>query len=274
MRGLVATPAVRITAPQKVRTGAANDLQQLRTWLLYWDKMVDAMPEGAMFAGLPPEYEYLEHVGLFSRQPIHGLNGELSALIIEARSRRFKDLEKASPGSWAVASSQDSWDGVSTGDQRSLRVKLMSALPVPDQDVALDDILSFRERRQAERDALMSHIDDVYQSIISAADKPLAEHSAIEKLAAGARDQLETWQETKLPFRLMNIAADFNIVPAVTVALGTVSLGSAWPMVVGNSLLAGGSVTIEKLLGLWNPKQTDTPFRYITSYHHDVFRPE
>lgn len=273
MRGLLATPGVYVVSKDGLRSGTEDDAQYLRAMVLFWDKVVSAEP-GQFRIGGGPELEYLENVGFFERRPFPQPGGGMAQLQIDARSQAFEKLEAASPGSWAIFSHTGHWDGEEADSQRALRVRLMGALPVPNQDVPLAEVLEFKQKRQAERDALMAHIDDVYQSVRAAFDRPLAEHTAMQKLAAGAKNQLDVMREAGLPFRLADIAGDFNIAAATAAALGSVALGATWPEVLRNSLVSGGSVSISKLVGIVNPKKADTPFRYVLDYHQEVFRPE
>jgi hypothetical protein len=249
------------------------DLQELRTWLLYWDKLV--IPNISRFPlGRSAELDYLRHVGFYSEQPIEHPGGEVRNMFVDARHQVFEFFERREPGVWAIASpfAEDSLL-VGTPD-RALRVRLNSMLPVPDQEVPLEDIMFFRERRAAERQSLMSHLDEAYLSILASPDRPLAEHTAFERVATSARDQLRAVGEASFSFRLLDLASDFNLLPAAMVAIGSVAAGATWPFIVGNSLLAGGSISVGKTIGLLNSKTEQTPYRYVTSYHNEVFRPE
>lgn len=274
MRGIVTLPSgVNVVAQGSLRMSTEHDPQQLRVWLLYWDKIVAANASGIK-VGRSPDFDFLERVGAYTIREVPHSGGELSQIFLDIRARVFDELEVAAPGRWAVASANGMWDGEEADERRALRVHLMKALPVPDQTVPLEEIILFREKRRDEHDALMASIDDVYQSVIAAPDRPLAEHAAIEKLAAEARSQLDIIAESKFSYRLCDIAADFNLSAAALAATGSLALGGAWPVVVGNSLLAGGTVTIGKVAGLLNPKKAHTPYRYVTSYHSELFRPE
>ncbi|KFC62893.1 hypothetical protein FF80_03464 [Devosia sp. LC5] len=253
--------------------GTDYDPQQLRIWLLYWDKIFEAGASNIR-VGRAVDFDFLERNGSYAFREMSHPGGELSQIFLESRARLFDELEAVSPGSWAIASSSGAWDGEEGDGRRALRVQLMKALPVPDQAVPLEEIISFREKRRSERDALMASIDDVYQSVVGAPDRPLAEHTALAKLAVEARSQLDVMAESKFSYRLCDMAADFNLGAAALCAVGTLALGTAWPAVVGNSLLAGATITIGKIAGLINSKKADTPYRYVASYHSELFRPE
>lgn len=273
LRGLIVNPGIEVGGPETFSVGDEQNSQDLLVWLLFWDQL--AVPQnGVVVIGLSDDYQFLEQKGVLRHHHVSHAGGEFTQICFETRARVFSQLEASEPGSWAVGVAAGNWPGPDSERHRALRVQLASSIPVPNQDVPLEDVLNFREKRRDEREALMSHIDGVYLSVVSSPDKPLAEHKALGDLAASCKAQLEVTSEARFNFRLMDLMADFNIVPAAAAALGTIALGGAWPLAVGNSLIAGGSITIEKVAGFLNPKKDNSPYRYITSYHQEVFRPE
>lgn len=271
MRGLVVTPSVQIGPGTQFVMGRHDD-QALRMWLLYWDKL--ANPEQSNFVvGLPGEYDLLAREGIFATHFVDHFGGTGPDVFRETSLELFDRLETLGRLPWAIYGTLDPNEKKGVEDGRVLRVALMSALPVPNQDVPLEDILAFRHKRSAEREALMAHIDDVYQSVLSAPDRPLAEHTALQRLASGAKDQVDAIHESKISFRLMDLASDFNLVAGIAAAAGSLAIGATWPIALGNSLVAGGSITIGKIAGIGQKKKNDTPFRYVGLYHDEVFRP-
>ncbi|WP_421581147.1 DUF6236 family protein [Shinella sp. M31] len=271
MRGIIVMPGVSVRLPKGVTLGGGADPQLLRAWLLYWDEIVYPEPGSAFYVGLGDDIDYLESLSVFRRHRIDIAHGEVVAATIAARTRTFEQLEQAAPGAWALASGPGAWDGPEQQDARALQVNMVNALPIPNIDVPLDDILAFRVKRRDQREALMSHINDTYQSVLRAPDRPLAEHDALERLARSAREQLEVVQEAGFSFRLGDIASDFNLAAAAVAGTGSLSLGASWPAAIGNSLLAGASVTIGTVFGLKNRKSAPTPFQYVVSYHNEIF---
>ncbi|MCI9864961.1 hypothetical protein RHIZ_03265 [Rhizobium skierniewicense] len=271
MRGIIVMPRVSVRLPNDLSYSGDVDLNLVRLWVLFWDKI--ATPTTIMVRSLGPEFEFLGSRDIHSYDRATQLKStELAARTIEARSMTFKKLEVASPGSWSLGSGVGAWDGPETEEGRGLRIELVKALPVPEKDVPLEDILEFRERRRDEREAVMNYIDECYLSVTASPDKPLAAHNALEKLSRAAREQLEVTKESSIPHRLYDLAADFNLVAAGVAATGSIALGATWPVIVGNSILAGGSVTIKNILATPNPVKGNNAFRYVARYHDEVFR--
>ena len=275
MRGIVVVPYLILDHPHGglVGVGGETNLQQLRTWLMIWDRLARPTNSNIMVeAG--PNFEYLESTGVLTTYHIRdNSGGSLSNIVQYDRTALYDHLNRESPGSWAIDTYPEEGDDV-TGTAEALRVRLASAVPIPNQDVPLEDILRFRERREAERAALLFYIDQLYLDVLAAPDRPVGEQAALKKLTIGAKDLLDAVHDAKFPYRLASIAADFNLVGAGAVALVTAGLGQTLPSIVGNSLLAGSTVTISKVLGLFNSAIPNSPFRYVTQYSSEVFGPE
>ncbi|CVI58732.1 hypothetical protein AGR7A_Lc120231 [Agrobacterium deltaense NCPPB 1641] len=218
------------------------------------------------------ELSYLESQEVFTRHRVQSPNGNAGQIMIYTRAKTFEELEKASPGCWAVASGVGAWEGPEPEKGRALRFELVNALPVPDKEVPIEEILEFRERRKDECDALLAYIDECYLSVTAAPDKPLAQHIAFEKIARGVREQLEVTIEAGFAHRLYSLTADFNLFAAGVAATGSFAFGASMSTIVGNTILAGASVSVSNILGAVNPKKSFSPFRYLTSYGNEVFR--
>lgn len=273
MRGLVTWPGVTFTKDHAFHLDVPADAQLTRTWLLFWDRIVVPWT-GLIEVEWGEDIDCLIAKGAIEERRIPGSPGSTSEVMKDGRLWLFETMEAQEPGAWAVGTGSFE-DEISIDHKvRGLRVSLVNALPVPDQEVPLDDILAFRSVAQDEREALMSHLDELYLSIANEPDRPLAERYAISKLARGARDILRRTEEQKFPYRLANLTADFNLLGASLAASTSIALGASWPQIVGNSVLAGASITVGRTLGLIATRPAPTPFKYIVSYSKDVFRPE
>lgn len=271
LRGIIVTPQVVVSAPNTVVLGGTTDPNLVRFWCLFWDEL--AYPQTFFFAtDLGPELSYLESQGVFKRHRVEIPSGDGLQIMIHARAKTFEELERASPGSWAAASGVGAWEGPELELGRGLRVELANALPVPDKDVPLDEVLKFREHRKDECEALMAYIDECYLSVTASPEKPIAQHLAFEKIAHGVREQLEVTCEAGFAHRLYSLAADFNLAAAGIAATGSFALGASMSAIVGNSILAGASISVSNIVSAVNPKKNLSPFRYLTSYGNEVFR--
>jgi hypothetical protein len=281
MRGVVGWPEFHFPAKGGVKVNQEEGGQQLRAWSLFWDEI--AVPDTQMVVGMrSPEAQFLAAEGLLRYYPIKTVAGDLSKQLLGARSDLFTQLEDQKAGMWAIGATEAEDDAVIPVPYggRALRLKLLAALPVPTREVPLEEVVRFRSQRQAEREALMSYIDDVYLEVVdSTGDKPLAQVNAVAKLASAARDHLEAVRGAGFRFNLMDLISDFNLVPAISTLVGTAGgsaiFGHEWPTAVGNSLIAGGSLTVgQTISGLRRSSQAKTPFRYLSAIRDELHGPE
>jgi hypothetical protein len=86
---------------------------------------------------------------------------------------------------------------------RGVLVSLHRALPVPDKDVPLQDILEFRTKRSDELIALRRHLEEIYGRIVSAGDSDLALKTELERLQQAINDYTKVFHERRFKFRMI-----------------------------------------------------------------------
>jgi hypothetical protein len=269
-RGLVVSNPIQISG-NALKAKSGLDPQELRTALLFWDKL--DYPENNLIAfGLQPDAQFLVDAGVLKRTRIQVVGGgAMEKAYAQAHVAAFKRLDASEPGVWSLATGENSFsfDDGDLQDDRGVLVKLHHALPVPDKDVPLEDILQFRERRRAELLALRHHLEDIYQRVIAAGDGDLALNSEIEKLEGAIADHIKTSKETGLRFRSVSLNASLNLYRGVAIAAGAFATGL--PMVTALLAGAASAITIGPGTALTWGKTTGTPFRYVSAYHSEIF---
>lgn len=272
MRGIVTLAGVHLGANRSLNMSSDATPEEMRSWVLYWDKVsVPIFP--AVRIGRSNDFEYLRSKNLVEELQVPVNDGDVHRMFLDARGALFLDKEQKMPGQWAVATPLSEEGGEAS--QRALRVHLAGALPVPTRDIPIDEILEFKKRRSAERAALLSFIDELYLEARNSADKPVAEQLAFRRLTEGARDHLRTVEETGWRYRLMDIAADFNIAPGAFAIAGfaasSAAMGLTLPEIVGNSLLAGATVSVSQVAGLFRGPERNSPYRYLSALREEVY---
>jgi len=249
------------------------DPQELRFSLLFWDRLEHPVSQSVQIAQ-GSDGDFLEQSEILQRsiwsQPHRRdhLHGEQ---YIEAYIGVFRSLDKKEPGVWSIATGERA---VSFGDYdliagRGALVQLYRAIPVPDKDVPLQDILEFREKRKAELHALRHHLEAIYQRILAAGDGALAMNSAVEALQIAITNQVKVSKEARFQFRPVSLNASLNLLKGVSIGIAAFATGL--PLVP--TLIAGAVATISIGPGTsltWG-KPTGTPFRYVSAYHDEVF---
>lgn len=98
-----------------------------------------------------------------------------------------------------------------TIEKQTIRVELINALPVPFGDVAIPDILEFKERRKDELNKLHQSIDELYFEILSSPDQSLKTKHTVSVFNQSILDldkvAAEKWKNTGK----FDISAELNI---------------------------------------------------------------
>jgi Family of unknown function (DUF6236) len=290
-RGLVISVPIRQVG-RKTTFNGYFDLQELRFSLLFWDKL--DLPSNNL--GLEPrsvEVQFLQNAGILNRTHIKTSGRDLVAAYLGAHVAAFKELDKKEPGVWSLATGENAISFSDSGDAVSLHrasfpeleleagrgvlVSLHRAIPVPDKDVPLEDILSFRTKRRDELIALRLHLEDIYQRVISAGDGELALTTERDRLEKSINDYLKASRETSFKFSLFDIDASLNLITllpqvAVGYALGLPPLDALLKGATGALKLGvGPSLKVSAGPSLKGRDAISTPFKYVLSYHQEVF---
>jgi hypothetical protein len=272
-RGLVISCPVEISGRSMAfRSGPVLDPQELRFSLLFWDKL-DFPINYVVGIGPDAETQFLQSAGLLNRtmtQVISG--GDVVSSFVQAHIGAFRALDQREPGVWSLSTGKNA---ISFADDdmeldKGVLVSLYRAIPVPDKDVPLEDILEFRARRRDELITLRHHLEDIYQRVISAGDGELALNTEIERLERAIDDHIKAARGSGLKFRLVDFDANLNLTPAVTATAVAYAASQSIPL----SLLTGlGAASLSLKVGpsLKRHEATSTPFKYVSSYHRELF---
>jgi hypothetical protein len=268
-RGLVISKPVSVVG-SRLTTGGNLDPQELRYSLLFWDKL-DFPDNNLISLGSDSTTQFLQKEEILKRTRIQLAGGDAAQMLLSAHLSAFRMLDKNEPGVWSLGSGINSVSfperELETG--RGISVRLYEAIPVPDKDVPLQDILEFRTKHRDELLALRHHLDAIYQRIIAAGDGALALNSELGALENAIEDYIKTAKEFRFPFVSMSFDANLNVPAAVLAAVATFNTVFG----VISSLLAGAAagLAMGPTTSLKNHKTSATPFRYISSFHKRVF---
>ncbi|MBB4067418.1 DUF6236 family protein [Gellertiella hungarica] len=270
MRGIVISPQVEV-AGTRLSFGGGFDLQLLRLHLLYWDKL--ELPRQRLIEfSTDPEIDFLIEAGVVQRTMVDiPLNGDAAQLYLTCHLEALRRLESAEPGRWSLATGSKafSFPQEETDAGRGLLVELYQAIPVPDVDVPLADILEFKRKRSDDLQSLRFHLENLYQRILAAPDTPLAKASELEGLVAAIRDNIRVIKEARMPFRLSDVSADLNLAAPLSGAAAAWALDQ--PIIPGIVTGAVGALAINRGLAWKARKSSGNPYRYVASIHRDLF---
>jgi hypothetical protein len=223
MRGLVVSVPTKISGDKIEIRGGGLDTQELRSNLLFWDKLDFPSNNFIDFDISGGDEEFLQQVGILQRTRINfSGSGRGSDIFRRCHVAAYRRLDQQEPGQWSLAVGENSMsflDNEIEGGRGAL-VRLYNAVPVPDKDAPLADILDFKEKRRDELLAFRHHLEEVYQKIVNAGDGPLAWNTQVEKLQLAISDHIKASKEAPFRFRLSDISAGLNVLPATSAAIG------------------------------------------------------
>jgi len=291
-RGVVVCPSITIS-DRNVALNAGLSSQDLRRYLLYWDRIAYAYPNGFGKPNLDAlqDLAYLEQEGLLSLHDTHVttldigtpevpspqhlseasdalftnqepteqnptglvvLGTPMSAwrdMIYFAPHRAAQELERGHNSLWSVA--QTSSDYVFAGgaprNAAVLEAVLLGALPVPCEDVPLDDILEFRLARQSELLRLRHAIDQLRDRALRAEDTHRAFATSRDELAIALHELRRALaaQHTRVFFSTLKLYLDLSdnkLATTLIAAIGASGLG--FPLEMGAAVGLGVSTAL------------------------------
>lgn len=279
-RGLVISCPIEIQPGGSLYMKSATlDPQELRFSLLFWD-ILDYPQNNFIHISGGPDEEFLQSAGVLQRSQVRFAGGGMGGDIFrDCHVSAFKSLDAAAPGTWSLATGERS---ISFLDQelevgRGVFVKLHRAISIPDHDVALHDILEFRDKRSDELMALRTNLEDIYQRIVNAGDGDLSLDSELKKLDQALVAHLKSSQEWGVKLKWVSFEASLNLIGGV---VGT-GMGMAAGLSLTEAAIAGfaastaskGGPAITLNLGsaLRGSSTTGTPYRYISQFHDELF---
>ena len=281
-RGLIISPPMEIAGTRLSVKTAAIDKQELRFSLLFWDRLV--WPSSRAFhIGSGPDELYLESIGVLNR-PDYTFNGDVAAGMAAGYVKAFQDLNQKAPGQWAMAHGENSLilSGVRMPPDESTVVEIHRAIPVPDKDVPLEDLLSFKHKRHDELINLRNHLDGFVAAANAASDKVSELNRLTAEVDAACAEVLRVSKEWKFPVRLSSLKTSVKLRPFQTLAgaMGGVGLGHMQSLphsgqvmasILGATVATAPALEISADMGWRGLRNAQSPFLYVSSFHREVF---
>jgi Family of unknown function (DUF6236) len=238
-RGLVVAPRFEWDGVfLKFPGNSGPDAADLRRYLLYWDR-IDFPDNNLISIRSSPDIEFLVGAGIMTRTRVQfNSSPDIRLDFIRAQFEAFKRLNTQEPGQWSLGQATSSWYVPSEArdiETRAVEIELYKALPVPPEDVALADILEFRDRRRAELLAFRSAMDDLYSRIVNDRDIPRAKVAVLTRLEQSLVELEKVTAESWTPRLLSTVKAELrlqDLLPAAGLGLAS-SVALELPPVLG-----------------------------------------
>jgi hypothetical protein len=215
-KGIIAAPARVSGNGARFRSEGGLTPEELRYFLLYWDKVV--IPTTNLVHLAVPQEDELLTTGVVTRPrvPFSGtFNGELMARAqLLAQTAVARDLIKNDRNvDWALhqIGSEIIVPDNESIEKQLIRVDLVNSLPVPNGDVPFTNILDFKERRKDELIQLHAAIDDLYLEILSSPDPSLKTKQAVSQFRKSIEALNNVTKEKWRTTGKFDISAELNI---------------------------------------------------------------
>lgn len=275
-RGLVICPPIEIEGTKLRAKSSSLHPLELRFALLFWDRLVWPSSRAIHFASNQDE-RFLQAAGVLKR-PDYTFDGDAVQGIARGQMQAFFDRERSEPGAWALAQGENSllWrDGIFEPNAGAF-VELHRAIPIPQHDVPLEEILEFKYRRRDELLTLRQHLESFVADIQGADDRPAALRTRLSEIDQACANLLLVGKEWQFPVYLSNFKASFSLGPFTlvpAVAAGW-ALGQPYGLVAAGAAAAAAGVisTLEMNAdyGLRSVKRPASPYRYAYRVHQEL----
>jgi hypothetical protein len=241
MRGLIISPEyVADKGSFQLKSSQINPIN-LRQYLLYWDRL-DFPDNNIISIGGSPEIEYLQEVGILQRSRVTAAGRwEVGEAFLWCQMEAFKENNHKEPGSWSLAQPNNKLvlDKASSVQTRNLEVELYQSLPIPSEEVSLEDILLFKENRKDELLEFRFLMDNIYSEIIESGDPDRTKLKSIEQLQRKIVELNMVMNEGKMKSLLGNLKIEVDVSKMVEKTAIGIGLGTIFNFPVGLSGVIG-----------------------------------
>jgi hypothetical protein len=281
-RGLIITSPVEGSA-NGGRISGGLDPQDLRHSLLFWDRLVWPS-NNYIYIKSGPDEEFLESAGILERPRYNFVDTKTGIEpMIDAQTKAFTERDAAEPGAWDLCQTSTALLANTAGliNDGGVQIELYRAIPVPDKDVPLNDILEFKRKRHNELIVLRNEIDGLIAGVNTAEDHQDELRKKLESVDRACADVVRISSEWQCPVRLTNWKVALDIRPFTNLAAG---LGTyfatnkilgltevALTAAIGIGGVAASALKITSDFG-WNGlKPRTSPYRYVAQFNRELF---
>lgn len=278
MRGLIISPPIEMTSTHLTINTDVLDEQDLRTSLLYWDRLL--YPQNPIFRlGTNQDEEFLITCGIL-KKPLYNVKSGGTDIFLKAQTMALLDMQKKEPGVWSLNSNKNTIlvnSGLATKNS-GLLLQLLNAVPVPSHDIPLAEILEFKQRRRDELLAFRAHFEAMANSIQNSSDSEQALQSRLEEIDKSCSDLVRTTREWQYPIKLASVNASFNFdlpkafTTAVStwVASGQIELGLTSRAVASGAAAISSQFKVSRDISFRPFTTSPSPYRYAYSIERDL----
>lgn len=299
-RGILLSAPISYDGKAIVAKSSSIEPAELRRATLFWDRLV--WPDSQIISlGSNDDEKLLESEGLLTRPRPTRYNdaagvGHMSALMritgstditigIEQAKHfaqqhvdEFLDLERGEPGQWTLSQGEGSFvmKNGNFVEGRGQLVSLSRAIPLPDPNYPLHDLLEFKHRRRDEIVALTHELDKFFSQIANAKDADFEMSRLVRVVDKQCSDMLKAAKESKRKFYLGDFSFSLSLDSIESAVNRAVAWEAAGLTATGMPLVGGvlggvaSLVSFSRGIGARNLATRDSPFRVVSSIHEEL----
>lgn len=299
-RGILLSAPVIFDGLKTVAVTSNIDSAELRRSALFWDRLV--WPK-SLIVGFESNYdeELLEAEDILFRptptrpdgsisRPSNGIgvsltdcfhtviSGENARLFADEHVHEFCKLDKKEPGIWVMAQGDNSI--VLKNDHfvkgRGQLVTLARAIPLPNSNFPIQELLNFREKRLPEIVGLNHELDIFYSHISKSQDPDFELNRLIGVIDRKCADMIKVSRESKWKFHLGSLSISLSLDNFKS----AIATGGGWEAFLStqyNLPFVGGVlgatvpfISFDRGLGMRRLQNRNSPFRVIASMHREL----
>ena len=280
MRGLIISPPIEVTQNSIHVKSTKFDDQELRTSLLYWDRLL--YPQNGIFkTQSSAEEDFLVASGIMYKPLYQIHSGTGGDIFLKAQTAALLDLQKKEPGVWSLNGGENSLviqDSGTPYKHNGITLQLINAIPVPSITSSLDDIIKFRQKRRSELLAFRSYFEEIAKTIENSPDSEDELRNALKRIDESCRDLLTVTREYQLPVKLSNVSASFNLdIPKAFKAAaetwgasGLLELELTAKAISSFGAAVSSQFKFSSDISLIPMKKSRSPYRYIYHVQRDL----
>lgn len=279
-RGLIICPPMEIEGSSFRLKSTNLDPQGLRFSILFWDRLVWPS-SNVVYIESGADESRLEKAGVLCR-PNYTIWGDLAQGMARSQIQAFIDLETRQPGLWSLSQGEDSLmlkDNALSG-RRGAFIELVRAIPVPAQDVPIDEIIEFKNRRHDDLMRLRSEIDRFSDLLNGNGDSGGNLEKYVAEIDAACADVMKIGRDWKYPMHLANLKCNFELNPMTALGCFAAGLKLMDPLALPiTSLVVGAGAAVASTLRFKTEtgglpvkfKMRPSPYRYVSLFHKEIF---
>ncbi|MDH1629273.1 DUF6236 family protein [Pseudomonas mosselii] len=279
MRGLVISCPLILDGSTIVEARPL-DMQDLRSSLMYWDRL--CLPTNNIVGfDVSNEEKYLKDVGILydSRFELTG-NIIMEEMFSNIQAHTLLEYEKQEPGAWSISGGANSITSIKKPKENGVLLQLLNCVPVPSENVPLAEILEFKAKRRDELLRFREHFETLTAQISNAPDHITELQKTISEVDTACADLIKTTREWQFPAKLTNAHASLNldISKAVGSAAAAYDLLAKTPLALsatGSAIAAGGAAILSQFkvggdFSLQKLKRPTSPYKYAYFIQRDL----